>query len=38
MVMNSDVNLIIPVVKHYELCEQIFNDLKTNINQRKNKI
>ena len=32
-----DVNLIIPVVKHYELCEQIFNDLKTNINQEKTK-
>jgi hypothetical protein len=32
-----DVNLIIPVVKHYELCEQIFDDLKTNINQEKTK-
>ena len=32
-----DVNLIIPVVKHYELCEQIFDDLKANINLEKTK-
>ena len=24
-------NVIIPIVKHYELCEQIFNELKDNI-------
>ncbi len=29
---NPALNLIIPIVKHYELGETIFNDLKTNIN------
>ncbi len=29
---NPELNLIIPIVKHYELCEQIFSDLKSNIN------
>ena len=28
-------NKSIPVVKHYELCEQIFNDLKDNIDKTK---
>ena len=32
-----DVNLIVPIVKHYELCEQIFDDLKANINLEKTK-
>ena len=31
------VNAIIPIVKHYELCEHIFEDLKTNINRPKTK-
>ena len=28
---NSEINKIIPIVKHYEVCEQIYNDLKPNI-------
>ena len=28
---NSNINKIIPIVKHYEVCEQIYNDLKPNI-------
>ena len=28
------VNTIIPVVKHYELCEQIYDELKSNINKQ----
>ena len=32
-----DLNKAIPVVKHYEYCEQIYNDLKDNINQPKTK-
>ena len=28
-----DVNRIIPIVKHYEYCENIFNDLKDKINE-----
>ena len=35
---NHELNLIIPIVKHYELCEIIFGDLKANINKEKNKI
>ena len=31
---NPNINLFIPIVKHYELCETIFNDLKANINNR----
>ena len=31
------VNAIIPIVKHYELCEHIFEDLKANINREKTK-
>ena len=34
---NSKLNLIIPIVKHYELCETIFRDLKANINIEKTK-
>ena len=34
---NPELNLIIPIVKHYELCETIFRDLKANINIEKNK-
>ena len=29
----KDINRIIPIVKHYEYCEKIFNDLKERINQ-----
>jgi hypothetical protein len=29
----KDVNRIIPIVKHYEYCETIFNDLKERINE-----
>jgi len=32
---NPSVNTFIPVVKHYEMCEQIYNDLKDNINHKK---
>jgi hypothetical protein len=34
---NPELNLIIPIVKHYELCETIFRDLKANINIEKTK-
>ena len=34
---NHELNLIIPIVKHYELCETIFRDLKANINKEKTK-
>jgi hypothetical protein len=34
---NPHLNLIIPIVKHYELCETIFGDLKANINREKTK-
>ena len=34
---NPELNLIIPIVKHYELCEIIFGDLKANINKEKTK-
>jgi len=34
---NPELNLIIPIVKHYELCETIFRDLKANINIKKTK-
>ena len=34
---NPELNLIIPIVKHYELCETIFRDLKANINTKKTK-
>ena len=29
----TNTNTFIPVVKHYEMCEQIYNDLELNINQ-----
>ena len=29
----KDINRIIPIVKHYEYCENIFNDLKHKINE-----
>ena len=29
----EDVNRIVPIVKHYEYCETIFNDLKNRINE-----
>ena len=29
----EDINRIIPIVKHYEYCEMIFNDLKDKINE-----
>ena len=32
---NLNVNTFIPVVKHYEMCEQIYEDLKININKQK---
>ena len=28
---NREINVIIPIVKHYETCERIYNDLKSNI-------
>jgi hypothetical protein len=31
----KNINTFIPVAKHYEMCEQIYNDLKLNINQIK---
>ena len=34
---HDDINLIIPIVKHYEVCENIFRDLETNINREKTK-
>tara|TARA_R110002167_G_scaffold61603_1_gene173966 strand:+ start:7715 stop:8992 length:1278 start_codon:yes stop_codon:yes gene_type:complete len=34
---NKDLNRIIPIVKHYEICETIFGDLKANINREKTK-
>tara|TARA_R110000782_G_scaffold26799_2_gene68367 strand:- start:436 stop:1722 length:1287 start_codon:yes stop_codon:yes gene_type:complete len=34
---NPHLNLIIPVVKHYEKCEMLFGDLKNNINKEKTK-
>ena len=34
---NPHLNLIIPIVKHYERCETLFGDLKANINREKTK-
>ena len=34
---NKEINKIIPIVKHYEVCEMIFGDLKDNINKEKTK-
>jgi len=28
---NREINVIIPIVKHYEMCERTYNDLKDNI-------
>jgi hypothetical protein len=28
---NHEINVIIPIVKHYEICERIYNDLQANI-------
>jgi len=30
---NKDVNKVIPIVKHYELCEQIYDDLSPNFHK-----
>ena len=35
---NKELNLIIPIVKHYELCQQIFWDLEDNIKTNKNEL
>ena len=29
----KDINRVIPIVKHYEYCENLFNDLKNRINE-----
>ena len=34
---NPQLNLIIPIVKHYEICETIFGDLKKYINSKPTK-
>lgn len=34
---NPELNKIIPIVKHYEVCEMIWEDLKNNINNEKTK-
>ena len=34
---NPELNKIIPIVKHYEMCEMIWEDLKNNINNEKTK-
>ena len=33
----EDINVIIPITKHYEFCEKIYQDLKENINKEHNK-
>jgi hypothetical protein len=30
----TDINKIIPIVKHYEMCEQIFSDFQSNIKEK----
>jgi len=35
--LNPDINKIIPVVKHYEVCEQMYKDLLPNIPQPQTK-
>ena len=30
---NREINVIIPIVKHYEICERIYNDLHVNISK-----
>ena len=32
---NPEINKIIPIVKHYEVCEMLWGDLKDNINKSK---
>ena len=34
---NPEINLCVPIVKHYEMCETIFKELKTNINNKPTK-
>lgn len=34
---NKNTNLLIPITKHYELCNNIYNDLKQNIDKNINK-
>ncbi len=34
---NKELNKIIPIVKHYEVCEMIWEDLKDNITKDKNR-
>lgn len=30
---NREINVVIPIVKHYEICEREYNDLKVNISK-----
>ena len=33
---NREINVIIPIVKHYEICERTYNDLRVNIGKNTN--
>jgi hypothetical protein len=33
---NREINIIIPIVKHYEICERTYNDLQVNIGKNTN--
>lgn len=33
----KDINQLIPIVKHYEYCEQMYEELKSNINENQTK-
>lgn len=33
---NREINVIIPIVKHYEICERIYNELQSNIGKDTN--
>jgi len=33
----KDINQLIPIVKHYEYCEQMYEELKSNINKNQTK-
>ena len=33
---NREINVIIPIVKHYEICERTYNDLQVNIGKNTN--
>ena len=33
---NREINIIIPIVKHYEVCERTYNDLQVNIGKNTN--